>query len=163
MESRKNAKPDPRKSRGRPRDWDDKTEQNTIKSLDRAMEIFEFLSQEQGKALSTLAADLGQSPATVYRVLITLEGRGLVEFDQISQVWNIGARAFIIGSAFLKRTSLLERARPVMRHLMEATGKPPISGLNRMAACFSSARWKPMPISGPFSRQGRSRPFTPPA
>ena len=34
-----------RRARGRPRDWHDKTEQNTIKSLDRAMEVFEHLSR----------------------------------------------------------------------------------------------------------------------
>lgn len=33
-----------RKARGRPRGWNDKTAQNTIKSLDRAMAVFEYLS-----------------------------------------------------------------------------------------------------------------------
>ena len=84
---------DLRKARGRPRDWHDKTAQNTIKSLDRAMAVFEFLSEAQGKTLSALSSDMGQSPATVYRILITLEGRGLVEFDQADQVWHIGPQA----------------------------------------------------------------------
>ena len=35
----------PRRARGRPKAWDDKTEQNTIKSLDRAMTVFEYLGQ----------------------------------------------------------------------------------------------------------------------
>jgi IclR family acetate operon transcriptional repressor len=112
-----------KRARGRPRDWHDKTAQNTIKSLDRAMEVFEFLSASQGKALSQLARDLNQSPATVYRILVTLEGRGLVEFDKTEQIWHIGPRAFIIGSRFLRRTSLVERARPVLRQLMEDTGE----------------------------------------
>ena len=123
MNYQKDGSRRPRKSRGRPRDWHDKTAQNTIKSLDRAMEVFEFLSEAQGKSLSVLASDLGQSPATVYRILVTLEGRGLVEFDQVDQVWHIGPRAFIIGSRFLRRTSLVERARPVLRALMEETGE----------------------------------------
>lgn len=120
-----------RKSRGRPRDWDDKTAQNTIKSLDRAMEVFEFLSESQGKALSTLASDLGQSPATIYRILVTLEGRGMVEFDQAEQVWHIGSRAFVIGARFLKRTSLVDSARPIMRHLMAATGETANLGIEQ--------------------------------
>jgi len=120
-----------RKSRGRPRAWDDKTAQNTIKSLDRAMEVFEFLSEGQGKALSTLAADLDQSPATIYRILVTLEGRGLVEFDQAGQLWHVGARAFVIGARFLKRTSLVERARPIMRQLMEQTGETANLGIEQ--------------------------------
>lgn len=111
------------RQRGRPRDWHDKTAQNTIKSLDRAMSVFEHLSEAQGKTLSTLAAETNQSPATVYRILVTLEGRGLVEFDADAQVWHIGPRAFVIGARFLRRTSLAERARPVLRQLMEATGE----------------------------------------
>lgn len=120
-----------RKTRGRPRDWDDKTEQNTIKSLDRAMEVFEFLSEGQGKTLSALASDLSQSPATVYRILVTLEGRGMVEFDQAEQVWHIGARAYVIGARFLRRTSLVDRARPIMRKLMEATGETANLGIEQ--------------------------------
>ena len=80
-----------RRARGRPRDWDDKTAQNTIKSLDRAMEVFEYLSEAQGKPLTALAAETGQSPATVYRILVTLEGRGLVEFDPEDQVTSVRA------------------------------------------------------------------------
>lgn len=113
----------PRRARGRPRDWHDKTEQNTIKSLDRAMAVFEYLSEAQGMALSTIAAEMNQSPATVYRILITLEGRGLVEFDTEEQIWQIGPRAFVIGARFLRRTSLVERARPILRRLMQATGE----------------------------------------
>lgn len=119
------------KSRGRPRGWDDKTAQNTIKSLDRAMHVFEYLADHQGKALTVLARELGEAPATLYRVLVTLETRGLVEFDPVDQVWHIGARAFTIGTTFLRRTSLVERARPIMRKLMEETGETANLGAER--------------------------------
>lgn len=131
MDSQNNESGQSRKARGRPRDWHDKTAQNTIKSLDRAMEVFEFLSEAQGKTLTGLATDLGQSPATIYRVLVTLEGRGLVEFDATEQVWHIGSQAFIIGSRFLKRTSLVDRARPIMRNLMENTGETANLGIEQ--------------------------------
>lgn len=131
MESPQTADESPRRARGRPRGWDDKTAQNTIKSLDRAMEVFEFLSEAQGKALSTIASQMQQSPATVYRILVTLEGRGLVEFDPIEQVWHIGPQAFVIGARFLRRTSLVDRARPVMRKLMEQTGETANLGVEK--------------------------------
>ena len=131
MVSQDNPSSESRRARGRPRDWTDKTAQNTIKSLDRAMEVFEFLSEHQGKALTTLASETDQSPATVYRILVTLEGRGLVEFDAVEQLWHIGPRAFVIGARFLRRTSLVERARPVMRRLMEQTGETANLGIER--------------------------------
>jgi IclR family transcriptional regulator, acetate operon repressor len=131
MTQEKMGKQERHRARGRPRGWDDKTAQNTIKSLDRAMEVFEFLSEAQGKTLSTLASQMGQSPATVYRILVTLEGRGLVEFDADEQVWHIGARAFVIGARFLRRSSLVDRARPILRKLMEQTGETANLGTER--------------------------------
>ncbi len=131
MEIQDNASSYPRRSRGRPRGWDDKTDQNTIKSLDRAMMVFEYLGEFPGKTLSALASELGQSPATIYRILTTLEGRGLVEMDTAEQVWHIGPSAFVIGATFLKRTSLVERARPVLRKLMEETGETANLGIDR--------------------------------
>lgn len=120
-----------RKARGRPRGWQDNTAQNTIKSLDRAMEVFEYLSEAQGKSLTMLSGELNQSPATVYRILVTLEGRGLVEFDSTDQVWHVGPKAFVIGSRFLRRTSLVERARPILRTLMETTGETANLGIEQ--------------------------------
>ncbi|MDJ0820434.1 MAG: IclR family transcriptional regulator [Paracoccaceae bacterium] len=120
-----------RRARGRPRAWGDTSAQNTIKSLDRAMEVLERLSEVGGATLSDLAADLGQSPATVYRVLFTLEARGIVDFEADAQTWHIGPGAFLIGSRFLRRTSLVERARPVLRALMRETGETANLGVAR--------------------------------
>lgn len=120
-----------RRARGRPRDWAEPGDRNTIKSLDRAMSVLDHVSRAEGKNLSAIAGDLRQSPATIYRILITLEGRGLVEFDSDEQLWHIGPRAFVIGARFLRRTSLVERARPIMRRLMEATGETANIGVER--------------------------------
>ncbi|MGD1883144.1 MAG: HTH-type transcriptional regulator BhcR [Paracoccaceae bacterium] len=122
---------DDRRARGRPRDWSDKTAQNTIKSLDRAMVVFERLSEIGSATLSELASDMDQAPASIYRVLVTLEGRGLVDFDEAGQTWHVGARAFLIGARFLRRTSLVERARPILRNLMETTGETANLGIER--------------------------------
>lgn len=120
-----------KRGRGRPKSWDDKGAQNTIKSLDRALEVLVQLGEMQGATLSEIAGALEQSPATVYRVLTTFQGRGFADFDDQSQVWSIGAAAFLTGSQFLRRTSLVERARPIMRDLMEATGETANLGIER--------------------------------
>lgn len=112
-----------RRARGRPRAFHDKTEQNRVQSLDRAMLILEALGETGGGTLTELATRLEQAPATVYRVMTTLEARGIVEFDAAQQTWHVGAGAFRIGSAFLRRTNIVERARPVMQELMLATGE----------------------------------------
>lgn len=122
---------DVKRGRGRPKSWDDKGAQNTIKSLDRALEVLVQLGEMQGGTLSEIAGALNQSPATIYRILTTFQGRGFADFDEQSQVWSIGAAAFLTGSQFLRRTSLVERARPIMRDLMEATGETANLGIER--------------------------------
>ncbi len=122
---------DVKRGRGRPKAWDDKGAQNTIKSLDRALEVLVQMGEMQGGTLSEIAGALDQSPATVYRVLTTFQGRGFADFDEQSQVWSIGPAAFLTGSHFLRRTSLVERARPIMRDLMEATGETANLGIER--------------------------------
>ncbi|WP_420863373.1 HTH-type transcriptional regulator BhcR [Algirhabdus cladophorae] len=122
---------DEKRSRGRPRAFNDKTEQNTIKSLDRAMMILETLSKMEGATLTELATHVDQSAATVYRVLSTLQARGMVELIGQDQTWHIGSRCFVIGSSFLRRTSLVERARPFMRQLMDLTGETANLGVAR--------------------------------
>lgn len=119
------------RARGRPRGWTDKTEQNTIKSLDRAMVVLERLSEIGDATLSELAGDLKQAPASIYRVLVTLQGRGIVGYEADGQIWHIGPTAYLIGSRFLRRTSLVERARPVLRRLMEQTGETANLGIGR--------------------------------
>ena len=133
MPPRDSTIPATRRARGRPRDWEE-SDQNVIKSLDRAMEVFDHLSQGPGKTLTVLAEETDQSPATVYRILTTLQGKDLVEFDRTEQLWHIGPRAFIIGARFLRRTSLVDRARPILRRLMEATGETANLGIERDGA-----------------------------
>ena len=120
-----------KRARGRPRDWHDKTAQNTIKSLDRAIVVLQRLGELGAVTLTDLATDMGQSPATVYRVLVTFQNRELVDFDEHAQLWSVGPGAFLIGATFLRRTSLVERARPVLRALMQETGETANLGIER--------------------------------
>ena len=117
--------------RGRPRAFNDRTAENTVQSLDRALTILGALSEAGGVGLSALAHRLEQSPATVYRVLTTFQSHGIVELDPATQAWHVGPRAFLIGSAFLRRTSVVEGARPVLRALMETTGETANLGIAR--------------------------------
>ncbi|MGY6412351.1 MAG: HTH-type transcriptional regulator BhcR [Alkalilacustris sp.] len=109
--------------RGRPRAFDDRTEANTIRALDRAMVLLGHLAQSEGLTLTDLSRAADESPATVYRALITLQQHGVVELDAAGQHWHVGAGAFRIGSAFLRRTKVAERARGPMQDLMRATGE----------------------------------------
>ncbi|WP_461472293.1 HTH-type transcriptional regulator BhcR [Pararhodobacter sp.] len=117
--------------RGRPRAFHDKTEQNTVRALDRAMALLQALAQSDGLTLSELAQQAGEAPATVYRVLTTLAQRQMVELDPRGQVWHVGPGTFRAGAAFLRRTNVVERARAPMQGLMRATGETANLGIER--------------------------------
>jgi len=109
--------------RGRPKSFHDKSADNIIQSLDRALLILGVVSEAGGLTLSELAQRSGQTAPTVYRVLTTLQSHGFVEVEGPGQLWHIGSGAFRVGSEFLRRTKVVERARQPMDRLMRATGE----------------------------------------
>ena len=117
--------------RGRPKGSGANASQGTIQSLDRALDVLDALARSNGLTLSDLAKELDQSPATMHRVLSTLEARQIVEVSPQTQAWHIGAMAFRLGSAFLRRSSVAERSRPAMHELMQATNETSNLGVER--------------------------------
>ncbi|MCQ0970841.1 IclR family transcriptional regulator [Paracoccus sp. TK19116] len=109
------------RKRGRPRSTPEGS--GTIQALDRALDVLDLLAASNGLTLTEIAERMGQSPSTVHRVLTTLAARGIAETDPVTQGWFIGAATFRLGSAFMRRSGIVERARPVLRQLMESTGE----------------------------------------
>ncbi len=120
-----------RSRRGRPRAFHDRSDQNTIRSLDRAMALLHRLGAADGLSLTELAQASGEAPATVYRVLCTLQAHDMVEPDPATQLWYVGAGTFRAGTAFLRRTSVIERARGPMQALMRDTGETANLGIEQ--------------------------------
>lgn len=110
-----------------------------IRALDRALDILDLIAGANGLTLTEIAQRLEMAPSTVHRVLVTLATRGVTESDPLTQAWHIGPTAFRHGSAFMRRSGLVERARPVLRRLMEVTGETANLGiLNGDAVLFLS-------------------------
>src|SRR5690606_21389298 len=111
------------KPRGRPKAFHDKTDQNTVQALDRGLQILTHVAVHPGLTLSEIAEGTGEAVATVFRALVTLQGHGMVEVEEPGQFWHIGPGAFRTGTAFLRRTKVVERARQPMDQLMRDTGE----------------------------------------
>lgn len=128
------------RKRGRPRGRAEGSDDSGgVRALERALDVLDVIAAGNGLSLSEIAKELGQAPSTVHRVLVTLAARGMAETDGQSQAWQIGPMAFRLGSAFIRRAGLVERARPVLRRLMEQTGETANLGiLNGDAVLFLS-------------------------
>ncbi|PSJ64259.1 HTH-type transcriptional regulator BhcR [Pseudaminobacter soli (ex Li et al. 2025)] len=112
-----------KRQRGRPRSFNPQPDNASVQSLDRALRILAIVAEGNGLSLSEIAASSGLAASTAYRMLTTLESHGMVEFDKIEQLWSIGVETYRMGSAFLRRRKLVDRARTVMQDLMEKTGE----------------------------------------
>ncbi len=112
-----------KRQRGRPRAFKPAPDAGPVQSLDRALRILAIVADGNGLSLSEVAARSGLAASTAYRMLMTLETHGMVEFDRIDQFWSIGVETYRMGSAFLRRRKLVDRARVVMQELMEKTGE----------------------------------------
>lgn len=111
------------KPRGRPKAFQDRTGQTTVQALDRGLRILGHVAAHPGLTLSAIAGATGESVATVHRALSTLQRHGMVEVEEPGQFWHIGPGAFRTGTAFLRRTKVVERARQPMDALMRETGE----------------------------------------
>lgn len=116
--------------RGRPKGFNTVPGKTSIQTLDRALDVLDLLSGREGMTLTEIAEALGQSVATMHRVLGTLELRHYVEMTPDRQLWHVGAGAFRAGSAFLRRSNVQERSRPAMRDLMRQTGETANLGID---------------------------------
>ncbi|CAM3505535.1 IclR family transcriptional regulator [Paracoccus nototheniae] len=123
--------PQPIRKRGRPKGGRPDQPATGIQALDRALDVMEALAAHEGITLTGLSTHLDQSPATMHRVLATLEQRRYVESNPDRQEWFIGPEAFRLGSAFLRRTNIVERSRATMRDLMARSGETANLGIER--------------------------------
>lgn len=119
----------PPRRRGRPRSAS--TADTGIRTLDRCLDVLATLSKGEGLSLTELSTELDQPTSSVHRMLMALERRSMVEIDPFHQTWHVGAESFRIGSAFMRRTGMVERARPILQDLMQQTGETTNLGIIR--------------------------------
>jgi len=113
----------PKRPRGRPRGSGSDPQGGTVQALDRGLTLLSALARDGKGTLSDIATRVGIPPSSAYRLLMTMQGHGIVTFDDTAQEWMVGVEAFRIGRAFVHRVSVMDAAREPMRHLMRDTGE----------------------------------------
>jgi IclR family acetate operon transcriptional repressor len=148
-----------KRQRGRPRSFNGPAENSSVQSLDRALRILAIIAEGNGLSLSEVASASGLPASTVYRMLTTLENHGMVEFDRTDQLWSIGVETYRMGSAFLRRRKLVDRARTVMQELMERTGETANLGVAEDGCVVFVSQVETHQAIRAFFRPGSRSPF----
>jgi DNA-binding IclR family transcriptional regulator len=90
----------------------------SVQSVENALDILEALADESvDTTLPILAEKLGISRNKAFRLLATLENRGLVQREEHSGVYRIGLNTVGLAQRFIKGASLIKHAHPVMEEL----------------------------------------------
>src|SRR5262245_57193704 len=148
-----------KRQRGRPRSFNGPAENSSVQSLDRALRILAIVAHGSGLSLSEIASATGLAASTAYRMLTTLENHRMVEFDRTDQLWSIGVETYRMGSAFLRRRKLVDRARTVMQELMEETGETANLGVAEDECVVFVSQVETHQAIRAFFRPGTRSPF----
>lgn len=89
-----------------------------VLTVEKALDLLDLLSDEPADATLPFLADrLEISRNKAFRLLATLEKRGLVEREEWSGSYRLGTPAVELAQRFLKGASLIRHAHPVMEEL----------------------------------------------
>ncbi len=94
-----------------------------IQSVDRAVDVLEYLAERDDGAVTDLAAALGVHKSTAFRLLAALEARGLVEQVSERGRYRLGFGLVRLAGAAAARLDLVEQSRPVTRRLAMELGE----------------------------------------
>lgn len=92
----------------------------TVQSLERALDIVEFLYSHGGKAaLQEIASGLSLHKSTVHRLLATLKQRDYVYQDSGDLRYGLGLRFYALGALVKEQLPLTRILEPLARGLIE--------------------------------------------
>ena len=96
----------------------------TIRSVERAIDVLACFDRRTPQlSVTELQKQLGLSRPTLYRILATLEGKGLIRSFGEPQRFSLGYGASRLAGNWLGQDDFVRAARPILRRLWEETGE----------------------------------------
>ncbi|CAN5879126.1 IclR family transcriptional regulator [soil metagenome] len=95
----------------------------TIRSVDRALSVLQVIAEGGAAGVSEIAEATGTHKSTVFRLLATLEARGMVEQTHQRGQYALGYGVVQLARAATRRHDLSVLSRPVCEQLAETVGE----------------------------------------
>ena len=96
---------------------------STVQSVERAVSILEMLAHDGESGVTKIADELGVHKSTAFRLIATLEQRGLVEQDLERGKYRLGVGILRLAGATTARLDVVQETRPLARALAAETGE----------------------------------------
>lgn len=94
-----------------------------VQSVDRAVSILQLIAERGAAGVTEISQELGVHKSTAFRLLSTLEARGLVEQHIERGKYQIGYTAVQVANGASKVRDLAEIGRPICQELSLAVGE----------------------------------------
>ncbi len=92
-------------------------------SLHKGLEVIDCFTRQKSWSLAELAAELGQTKPTVFRILHTIEAFGYLQKDPETGRYSLAMRFHTLGSAAVRHEQLRWQALPPLQDLARDTGE----------------------------------------
>jgi IclR family transcriptional regulator, acetate operon repressor len=96
---------------------------NSVQSVDRAISILQVLARQGATGVTEIAAELGMHKSTAFRLLATLDARGLVEQNAERGRYQLGYGVVQLAAGATKAGEPSLIGLPVCRELAETVGE----------------------------------------
>ena len=102
---------------------EESTKSVIINSVDRSIDVLEYLfSQGRDISISQISKDLGIYKSTVFRTLATLENRGYVMQNKITEQYSVGPKLYAY-STISHDAVIIESAKPFIQEVNDKYGE----------------------------------------
>ncbi len=92
-----------------------------VSSVDRAMHLLLTLAEMPDSGVTELAEATKNTKSLTFRLLFTLERRGLVRKDPDRRTYTLGYRALLLGDQSRRQSRLITTAEPILADLSDTT------------------------------------------
>lgn len=92
-----------------------------VSSVDRAAQLLLALAEMPDSGVTDLAERTGCTKSLTFRLLYTLEQRGLVRKDPGRRTYTLGYRALLLGDQSRRQSRLITAAEPLLAELSDET------------------------------------------
>jgi len=90
-----------------------------IQAVDHALDLLEQFHDEVDElGVTELSKRLKLHKNNVFRLLATLESRGYIEQNRVTENYRLGLKTLELGQTFIKQMGLLRQSRPILEALV---------------------------------------------
>ncbi len=93
------------------------------KSIEKALDLLETLKEKGNLGVTELSNILGLNKNNVFRLLATLEVKGLIEQDPETGHYRLGVKTLLLEYSFIKNLTILNQAKQFVKQLRNKTNE----------------------------------------